>query len=337
MYLEYKYLNRISSGLKNFKKLSADLFNFSCPICGDSQKKKSKARGYVYHKNALVLFHCHNCSITLSFQNFLKQVEPNIYNEYVLEKFKNNKPTQEVHEFAQKMKAPKFMDFGPLKKLTKVSSLKDNHSVRKFVLQRKIPTNYHYKLFACPEFKKFTNEVIPNKFSEHSLAHDDTRLLIPFINSSNEVHAFQGRAVNNSTLKYITIVLDESVPKVYGLDTANFNKTVYVFEGPIDSMFVPNSIATAGGDISATISGFDKTNLVVVYDNEPRSLETKKKIDKAINLGYSVCLWPENIDYKDVNDMVLAGMSPVVIEQIIQQNTYKDLKAKLQLSKWSKV
>lgn len=335
MYIEYKYLNRISSLLKNFKVLSSELYNFSCPICGDSQKRKSKARGYVYNRKSLVLYHCHNCNITLSFQNFLKQIEPNLYKEYILEKFQNKKTETQI--FEQKMKTPKFMNFGPLKKLTKISSLKENDLVRKFVLSRKIPSNYHYKLFSCPNFKSFTNEIISNKFSEQDLIFDETRLLIPFIDNNGTIHAFQGRSVSESKLKYITIVIDNSIPKVYGLDTVNFNKQTFVFEGPIDSMFIPNSIATAGGDISSTIFNFDKTNLVIVYDNEPRSLDTKRKIEKAINMGYTVCIWPDNLVYKDVNDMILSGMSSEQILCMLQQNTYKDLKAKLQLSKWSKM
>ena len=337
MFIEYKYLNQISSTLRNFKKLSGETYNFSCPICGDSKKRKSKARGYVYQKNSTVFYHCHNCEISLTFQNFLKQIDTDLYKDYVLEKFKSNRTESEVQVFANKMKAPKFLTFEPLKKLIKISSLKDRDIVRQFVLSRKIPTKYHFKLFSCPEFKKFTNEVIPNKFSKESLLHEETRLLIPFINSQNEVHAYQGRSINNSKLKYVTIVIDDSIPRVYGLDTVNFNKEVFVFEGPIDSMFIENSIATAGGDITATITKFDKENMIIVYDNEPRSVETKSKITKAINLGYSVCIWPENIKHKDVNDMVLSGMNPVVIEQIIKQHTYKDLKAKLELSKWSKV
>jgi hypothetical protein len=127
------------------------------------------------------------------------------------------------------------------------------------------------------------------------------------------------------------------MPKVYGLDTVDLDRTTYVFEGPIDSMFVPNSIATAGGEMISALKGFDKRNLILIYDNEPRSPETKKKIDKAILNGYNVCIWPDNLEHKDVNDMVLAGLSPEFIEHIIKSNTYKDLTAKLQLTKWSKV
>jgi hypothetical protein len=184
----------------------------------------------------------------------------------------------------------------------------------------------------------YVNTLVPDKFSEAALKKDETRLLIPFFDKDKNLHAFQGRSLNpNSAVKYITIVLDETIPKVYGLDTANFNKIVPVLEGPIDSMFVPNSIATAGGDLVSAVGSFPKNNLVIVYDNEPRSRDTIKKLDKTILLGYNVVIWPENMEHKDINDMVLAGLSPEFISHIIKTNTYRDLAAKLALTKWSKI
>ena len=171
------------------------------------------------------------------------------------------------------------------------------------------------------------------------MAHDETRLLIPFIDSTKKVHAFQGRALGESKVKYITIVLDELVPKVYGLDTVNFNKTVYVTEGPIDSMFIDNSIATAGGDLVSALGPLQpyKSSMVIVYDNEPRSRDTIKKLDKAIMQGYNIVIWPKNLEHKDINDMVLAGMSSDFITHIMKTNTYRDLAAKMALTRWSKV
>ena len=338
-WLETKYVTLLSSRLRNYRQRSPHLFNFSCPMCGDSLSDKKKARGYIYEKRGTYLYHCHNCSITLSVPNFIKQVDQSVYNDYVLEKMKNNRPPEQVelHNFVDKMKKPVFLKSGPLSGLRKVSQLSPDHRVKKFVDARRIPNPYHAKLFCCPNFRQFTNSLVPNKFSVDSLGRDETRLLIPFFDSNKNLHAFQGRAVSDSKVKYITIVLNDDIPKVYGLDTVNFDRTVYVFEGPIDSMFVPNSIATAGGDLVSAISSFDKRNIVIVYDNEARSKETVKKIDKSIFNGYNVCIWPENMEHKDINDMVLAGLSSEFIKHIIDTHTYRDLAAKLALTKWSKV
>jgi hypothetical protein len=273
--------------------------------------------------------------------NFIKTLDQNLYNEMTLEKLKDNKSPeqQDLESFVEKMKKPIFMKEGPLKGLKKVSQLSPEHKVKKFVDARLIPTPYHAKLFNCPNFRNFTNNLVPHKFTAESLERDETRLLIPFFTKEKTVHAYQGRALGASAVKYITIVLDESVPKVYGLDTVNFDRTTYVVEGPIDSMFIPNSIATAGGDLVSALSPFQssKFSMVIVYDNEKYSKDTIKKMQKAIYNGYSVCIWPDNIDKKDINDMILSGMSSEFIQHIIKTNTHRDLAAQLRLNQWKKV
>jgi transcription elongation factor Elf1 len=338
-WIENKYLMLVSSRLPNFKRKSGNVFNFRCPLCGDSETHKNKSRGYIYEKKGKSLFHCHNCTATMGVSNFIKTIDQNLYNEMQLEKLKDVKSPEQtdLESFVEKMKKPVFLKSGPLKGLKKVSQLSPDHRVKKLVDARKIPTPYHAKLFSCPNFRNFTNNLIPGKFDTDSLQRDETRLLIPFFDKDKNVHAYQGRALGESAVKYITIVIDESIPKVYGLDTVNFDRSVYVLEGPIDSMFIPNSIATAGGDLVSAISSFHKDKLVVVYDNEPRSRDTIKKLDKAILQGYNIVIWPENLEHKDVNDMVLAGMSSEFITHILKTNTYRDLAAKMALTKWSKV
>lgn len=335
-----KYIGIVSSGLDKFVRKGPALYNFRCPICGDSTNSKSKARAYIYEKSGKMMFHCHNCNVTMSAPNFIKAINPTAYDEYVYEKLLDKKsPEQlELEKFVEKMKKPTFMKSGPLKGLKKVSQLSPNDPVKKFVSSRSIPNPMHAKLFSCPNFMTYTNGLVPDKFSEEALKHDETRLLIPFIDKKGNVHGYQGRAISKkSDIKYITIILDDSVPKIYGLDRLDEGSKFYVFEGPIDSMFIPNSIATAGGDLAAGAKDLRKNNMVIVYDNEPRSKFTINKIDKAIMQGYNVCIWPDNLQHKDVNDMILAGMSAEFIKYIIDQNTYKDLSAKLALTRWSKI
>lgn len=340
-WLDHKYIGMVSSRLDQFKRKSPTLYNFRCPVCGDSQTNKFKARGYIYDRKGKGLFHCHNCNATMAIPNFIKSLDQGMYNEYCVEKLKGEKSPeqQDLEDFVGKMKKPVFMKEGPLKGLKKVSQLSPDHRVKQLVDARKIPTPYHAKLFCCPNFKQFTNKLVPGKFDDDSIKYDETRLLIPFLDKDKKVHAYQGRALGNSNLKYITIILDESIPKVYGLDTVNFNQIVCVMEGPIDSMFVPNSIATAGGDLVSALGPLQssKSSMVIVYDNEPRSRDTIRKLDKTIMQGYNVCIWPENLEHKDINDMVIAGLSSEFIQHIIKTNTYRDLAAKLALTKWSKV
>jgi hypothetical protein len=339
-WLDQKYIGILSSRIRTFKRKSANLYNMSCPLCGDSESNSRKARGYIFFKEGKSRYYCHNCGATMGIPNFIKLLDQNLYNEYQLEKLQDRKtPEQDEYEkFIEKMKAPVFMKTGILKGLKKVSQLHHNDPIKKFVVDRKIPNEYHAKLFACPNFMHYVNNIVPDKFSAAALAKDETRLLIPFLDADKSVHAFQGRSLRGpSKVKYITIILRPDVPKLYGLDSLDRSKRIYVVEGPIDSMFIPNAVATAGGDLVSSIGSLNKSNIVIVYDNEPRSKETYKKLDKAIMQGYSVCIWPENLEHKDINDMVLAGLTSDFIKYIIDQNTYKDLAAKLALQKWSKV
>lgn len=336
-WLIIKYISLLSGRLRNFKRKGPSLFNFSCSFCGDSDNKR-KARAYIYEREGKMQFHCHNCNVTKSAANFIKQMDQNLYDEYVMERMRENRTPEQIdkEEFFEKLKKPTYLLGGPLKGLRKVSQLSANNMIKIFIDSRKIPNPYHAKLFECCNFKNFTNNLIPNKFSGESLEKDETRLLIPYFDSNNNVFAYNCRAIGASNVKYIKILLREDIPNLYGLESINYDEPVYVFEGEIDSMFINNSIATGGGDLISAVKTLQKNKLVIVYDNEKRSPETVKKIDKAIFQGYNVVIWPENLDQKDINEMVLSGLSVEFIEHILKTNTYRELAAKAKLSEWSK-
>ena len=86
--IDVKYINLISSRLSKFKRVKPNLYNFRCPICGDSQKNKNKARGYFYQVKNNTNYKCHNCGVNISFNNFLKKIDPTTQKQYAFEKFK---------------------------------------------------------------------------------------------------------------------------------------------------------------------------------------------------------------------------------------------------------
>ena len=338
-WLDTKYVNLLSPRLERFKRVQGN-FNFRCPICGDSKTNKTKARGWILSKGDRSRFYCHNCTASMRFPIFLKTLDPTLYYEYVKDSLldKNEKPKDTVHEFADKMKKPVFVKTTALNKLKKMSQLQHDHPAKVYIDNRKIPTNQHHKLFYAPKFKKWVNEILPGKFE--NLDHDEPRLIIPFLDQNKELFGFQGRSFRKkSDIKYITIMLDESKPKMFGMDAIDPGKPIYIFEGPIDAMFIPNSIASAGGriDTNLKLTNFRKDNIVIVYDNEPRNAETVKKMESAIDEGYKVCIWPDHVEIKDINDMVLSGISPVMIQQMIDANTFTGLSAKLRHATWKKV
>ena len=340
-WLESKYISLLSNRLRNFKRKGNDQWNFSCPVCGDSKTNKHKARGYVYPSKGKLVYHCHNCNVTMGAPKFVKYVDPVLYDEFIREKVAIDpveKPKNEITEFVEKMQPPKFVKDGPLKGLKKVSALSQDHPVKIYVQRRMIPSNQHYKLYIVKHFKKWVNTFMPGKFESED--NDEPRLIIPFLDQDKNLFGFQGRSLlKGSKIRYITIITDKEKPKLFGLDAFDPSKPAYVVEGPIDSMFLPNGLASAGGDIITDLPRVseNKDQFTIVYDNEPRNKDIVRNIEKAIDNGYKVCLWPDSVKQKDINDMVLAGQSPAKIVDIINNNTYKGLEAKLELATWKKV
>lgn len=341
-WLETKYIGLLSSKLDGFKRKSGSSYNFRCPVCGDSKKSRSKARGWIFDRSGKSRFYCHNCNASMSFIGLIKHVDTQLYQELKLERLREqttntDKNENVVVEINQPYR-PLFEKDTALRGLKRVSQLHHDNPYKKYIVSRRIPFKFHYKLYIVDAFFAYINTLIPNKFDEKALLNDEPRLLIPFIDKNNKVHALQGRSFNEySKSKYITIVLDDSVPKIYGLDTVNQNDTIYVTEGPIDSMFLDNAIATAGGDLASAVRVLNKDNLVIVYDNERRAKHTVAKIAKCIRDGYKVCLWPDTVVYKDINDMVKSGMKPEYVQLIIEQNVYSGLAAEMELSRWKRV
>jgi transcription elongation factor Elf1 len=336
-YIDIKYINLISPQLQQFKKKGEALWNFRCPYCGDSKKSKIKARGFVYRKKNDLFYKCHNCGVGATLGGLLIQVDSKTHNDYIMERYKQGVKTNNPEpEF--KFDVPIFCKKGVLKNLKSISDLSTDHPARRFIQKRLIPSESFSDLYLCESFYQFTNTLIPNKFP--SLDGDHPRLLIPFRDEQGEVFAYQGRAFGNEQPKYITIKLEDR-DKIFGLDRVDKNKHVYVVEGPLDSLFIDNCIAVGGADFDRPlmIGGRLITNeeLTVIYDNEPRNKEINKQIEKTINQGKSVCLWPDNMKRKDINDMIIAGYTKEQIQEIITNNTFSGAAAQLRFSEWRKI
>ena len=335
VFVDRQFLLRISPKLQRFAQKKEDLYNFRCPLCGDSQKNKTKSRGYVYRKKNDYFFMCHNCVASTSFYNFLDRVDPTLVKEYALERYKNgdtnnsNYPKPELQEIKQE--TPKFKK---ALELPTIDSLPEIHFARSYVVQRQIPKAFQSQLYYAEDFKQFCESLGIEKDGLHE---KDKRLVIPFYDKEKNLIAIQGRSLGESKLRYITIKLHDDNPKVFGMDRIDEEKLIYVVEGPIDSMFLDNAVATADSNLESITKLYDKSKVVLVFDNEPRNKEIVMKIDEAIEKHYNVVIWPEMIESKDINDMVLEGFSPDEIQDIISKNTFVNLRAKAEFINWKKI
>ena len=320
-HVDSKFINLISSKLQKFKRVKSDLYNFRCPICGDSKKNKSKTRGYLYSMKADVNFRCHNCGASMTFSSFLKQQDPVLHKQYVFERFKDGTTGRAtvVEEPKFEFKAPKF------KKKINLPKASENPSANGYLTARKLNSNDFYY---AENFKKFVNTLKP---TFEDTRYDEERIIIPLYYQKNLI-GLQGRSLGPSKVKYITVMINDNAPKIYGLDNIRTDAPVYVTEGPFDSTFIRNSVAMCGAD--ADVSRWGISNPVWIYDNEPRSSEIVRRIGNTIDSGESLVIWPNGIDDKDINDMVMSGLD---VQSVIESNTYSGLEAKLKFNTWKKI
>lgn len=331
VFIDRTFLLQLAPKLQKFSKKKDDLYNFRCPLCGDSQKNKHKCRGYIFRKKNDYFYMCHNCGASTSFYNFLKQVDPAMLQEYSLELYRNsantNAPEPTFSEFKTQPVFRKRPD------LPTIASLPEEHFAKQYVINRKIPESFFDTLYYADDFKGF----VDSYGVEKDIMEGDKRLVIPFYDKEGNLTGFQGRALGESKMRYISIKLLDEVPRFFGIDRVDEEKKIFVFEGPIDSMFVDNSIAVASSALESASTVFDKSKLVLVFDNEPRNKEIMKLMENAIDNHYNVVVWPEMIVEKDVNDMILSGFDKDELYDIMDQHTYVNLRAKMEFVNWKKV
>ena len=329
-YIDVKYINLCSSLLERFKQKHTNLWNFRCPICGDSKKSKTKCRGFVYEKRNKYFYKCHNCNYGTSFNRFLEKISPALHKNYITEQYKEDtwRKKDEPKSIPEFNFVPEFNHV--LQGMDSISSLTTDHPARNYLKNRLIPERYFRDLYLCKEFKKWTNTIIPNKFS--SLGHDAPRLVIPFFDCKHNIIGYQGRSFNpKEQAKYITIKMEGVENLIYGEERVDIKKKIYCVEGPLDSLFLPNCLAIAGLNFKGV-----KISNVIVLDNERRNVQIIDALKKVITNGYSVCIWPDSVKEKDINEMIIDGRTTDDIVEIIDNNTYSGLQANFQLSQWKR-
>lgn len=335
VYLDQKYLLLISNRLPLFKRKSDSLFNCRCIICGDSSKNMRKARGYFFKHKTDIRYKCHNCEASLSFGNFLKQLDQTVYAQYVLEKYTEGQVVKVETVFQPTdFTAPKFKSEQERlldRILVSLDKLPNEHEAIKFCLERQIPIDQLKKLYYIENIKDIVQ--LNDKYKE-SIKTEEPRIVIPFYDENGQLTAVTCRALRGEALRYITVKIKEDAPLIFGLDYIDKLKPVYVVEGPLDSLFLKNCIAVGSTSLDrAFTTGLKKEQVILVYDNQPRNKEVCKIIEKSISKDQQVVIWPQTIMEKDINDMVLAGRD---VNKLVRENTYQGLIAKAKFISWKR-
>jgi len=352
LFNDEKFLNNIGHMLRNFRKKQDYLWNFSCPICGDSRKKKIRARGYVYRYRDSLKFKCHNCGETMPLSELIRRLDTTLYKEYIfeayLEKGQGQPPSGE--EDAKKAVFKKKKEYKPAKPTALIgcpslNTLGPDHPARAYMEWRKLPPKALEELFWTDHFPATVDKFLP----EHQYALvDEGRIIIPFYDTNHQLIALQGRSQprydtgtgkwvdSPGAVRYITIKADKDAPRIFGMDKLKLEGTIYITEGPFDAMCLyplTNVIARAGSDQSVP---FPVSRCVWIFDNEPRNIQTVKHMLAAHEAGFSVVVWPEDFKYKDINEAIIAGHKQEGIVKIISARTFKGLQFLLEFARWKK-
>ena len=332
IWLDRKFTLLLSPKLENFKRKNDNLYSFRCCYCGDSQKNKSKSRGFIYEKSGNYFSICFNCGKSTTLKSLINFVDPFLEKEYILETFREKSTNFIPPKPVFKPSIPKFKSFESKLKLPTIESLPDDHIAKKYILNRQIPKFAHKLLYYAEDFREFVSTV-----SDKTLEQTSPRIVIPFFSKAGELIAFQGRALDAYSMRYITVTVDKSHTKLFGVERIDPKQKIRVVEGPLDSFFIPNCVATADSNLSSAAFVFDKQKLILIPDNEPRNISIVKNIEKYIKNGFNIGLFPDSVKQKDINDMVLNGLTKEEISGIIELNTFHGLRAQIEFLQWKKV
>jgi len=331
-YLDVQYARRIAYKLNRFKvkKDNGNVFEaaFRCPICGDSEKSEAKTRGGLYTKDSHLYMHCFNCNANMHFGQFLKHIDFPLWEEYKLEKFKHNvkynPPKEPVkHE-------PVFINPAWSDGLERIDLLNDDHRAKMYLTKRMIPKDKLNLFYYAPKFFEWSRSNTDKFKDAHTDDHE--RIVMPWFDKDGRFFAYQARAMGDEQPKYYSIVLDKSVPRIYGLDRIDWNKKIYCVEGPMDSLFLDNAVAV--GTSALYMFQTDDQEVIYVPDNENRNKEILKVYSKLIKLGKNVAIPPDNCEFKDINDAIIEKFD---VKSMIDDNIYSGLRAQVKLNEWKRV
>jgi hypothetical protein len=339
LHVDLGWLNKISINLERFKKIKTDTYNCRCLICGDSKTRSNVTRLYFYAKKGNLNVFCQNCGYSHSFFTFMKEIFPSHFEEYKRETMFDtfNQKTQRKTEINLQPRLPKLPSVDNVKiedfkrNMVSVLDLEESHPAKKMLRGRAFSETEMSRLYYTDDFKYLAQTL--NEESTEKLRDGEPRIIIPFISPTGVVEMIQGRSLDkNSKLKYISIKRHDDVEKVYGLYELDKTKTRYCVEGPFDSLFVDNCIATCDANLTRVDAD------CYIWDVQPRNKDVCKYMEAAIESNKKLVIWPFSPSKKlDINDMIKAGVSRKEIMKVIKDNTFSGLTAKVKFMQWKKV
>lgn len=340
-FLDVKYINMISSRLSRFSwKKYNQLATCRCPICGDSKRNKSKTRFYFYEKKGGFFVKCHNCDFGTTLSKFLEQLDRPVFEQYTLEKYRDGTTGRNESEPEYRFEQPRFgerktstavIEREPFSiGLSSLSELQEDHPAVVFLLRRQIPRDKHHLLYFAPNFSEWAKTIDPDK-----QLGKEPRLIIPIIHEGRLIGANCRSFDPKSASRYITLRKEKSEERMwFGLDRVDSSRPVVVVEGPLDSLFIPNAVAIIGLGKCVTLPKELGSDPIFALDNEPRNRELVRTMQELLANKRTICVWPNTVAEKDINEMILAGTSADTIHKTIMENACYGASAVFKLMRW---
>lgn len=339
-YIDLKYSRLVSPYLKGWRETGNGVAQFRCPFCGDSKKSEVRTRGYFYTKNDECNFRCHNCNAGMGLLKFLAEIAPTLAGQYIFERFtaprRAAKKEEEV-DLRTNVEERLTITSDILAACTKITDLDEEHHAYQYLIGRKIPRKHLNRLFYIEDVRELCRLVPGYKEKAKTLPKKDC-IVIPFFDEESTLMYVQCRFFSED-FRYMTLEVEEHGKKLWGLNYIDWDKKVYVCEGPFDAMFLDNCIAVAGVSILSEVKYLQertKAGLVLIFDKDyTTNYEVYSLLKKAVNLGLSVVLFDKHFEGKDINAQVKDhGMSEQDLKNYIDRRTFRGLMANLELSKF---
>jgi len=333
--LDRQYVHDIAFRLDKFKRKSNCLYNFRCPICGDSKKHKNKARGYLFERKNAFFYKCHNCQASMSFGNLIKFLDPILYKKYCVDRYKSGEIGVKPHKkYNYTFKPVRFDSKDTYNKvLFPMSKLPEDHEAIVYLKLRKIPQDKIDSLFFVDDASKLSQLSDDYKGKIHT---NEPRIVFPFYDENENLVGVTARAIRGEKflLRYIVVRIKDNSPMLFNLNKINKDETIYVTEGCFDSMFLDNSIAVGNANLKSTINHLPKEKLVLIYDNERRNANIRGQMRWSLLGNIKICIWPKSIVEKDINEMIMKNRTKEEIIDIINKNTFSSPRGLLEFQRW---
>jgi transcription elongation factor Elf1 len=335
--ITYKYIMFLSPQLKGFTKVSNNLWKFRCPLCGDSEKNSNKKRGYIYEKEGTYRFHCHNCGQDKKFSGLLYEMDSELYNDYRKENALSSLKDDIIDDslFKQSRQFPKKVEKD--KYLIPIAETDINNPGREYLLSRNVPESSFKRVYWTKHYDLLINESFGEKYE--SIKKPTSGLVFPLFAKVDDAYScigYQYRTIDKECpkAKRFMTCATEGLQGLYGIEHVDFTKQIYVVEGPIDSLFLPNCIAV----LTSSVWRASIPSAIYINDCEPRNKSVMEQVKKCISLNYKTVMLPEEYTSLDINDIINKyKITQSELESLVLNNVYQGLYAKVKFSKWNKI